>query len=148
MLTMGKSTGKKVAVGTLIAAGVGYLAGILTAPKSGKETRQDVHDAAVKAKRDAEVRLKALHSELNELIEKGKSHAETAKKSSKVEVEKALAAANVAREKVREVLSAIHEGESEDQDLNKAIDEVTKATSHLKKFMSKQASTKSAKKTK
>ena len=47
-------TGRKLAVGTLIGAGIGYLAGILTAPKSGRETRQDIKDATLKAKTEAE----------------------------------------------------------------------------------------------
>lgn len=40
----------KFAVGALVAAAAGFVAGILTAPKSGKETREDLKYAALKAK--------------------------------------------------------------------------------------------------
>jgi len=46
---MSKDTGKKVALGALIAASVGYVAGVLTAPKSGKETRQDIKNTGRKS---------------------------------------------------------------------------------------------------
>ena len=39
-------TFKKFALGALFAAAIGYIAGILTAPKSGKETREDLKNAA------------------------------------------------------------------------------------------------------
>jgi len=45
----------KLAIGALIGAGAGFVAGILTAPKSGKETRADIKSKAsdVKAKAKA-----------------------------------------------------------------------------------------------
>lgn len=47
----------KFAIGALLGAAAGFVAGILTAPKSGKETREDLKDTAVKVKDD--VTLKA-----------------------------------------------------------------------------------------
>ena len=46
------STGKKVAVGAVVAAAAGFVAGILTAPKSGKETREEVVDKVESTKDD------------------------------------------------------------------------------------------------
>lgn len=40
----------KLAVGAIIGAATGVVAGILTAPKSGKETREDIKDKATEAK--------------------------------------------------------------------------------------------------
>lgn len=40
----------KFALGAVIAALTGFAAGLLTAPKSGKETREDIKDAALKTK--------------------------------------------------------------------------------------------------
>jgi gas vesicle protein len=40
----------KIALGAVFATVAGFVAGVLTAPKSGKETRADIKDAAVKAK--------------------------------------------------------------------------------------------------
>ena len=54
----------KIALGALIGAAAGFVAGILTAPKSGKETREDIKNVANDAKDKAvkkagEVRRKA-----------------------------------------------------------------------------------------
>jgi gas vesicle protein len=66
---------KKFAIGTVVAAAAGYIAGILTAPKSGKETREDLKDTAVRTYSAAEKQLKALHTELNQLLDQGRSKA-------------------------------------------------------------------------
>ncbi len=129
----------KVAVGTAIAAGLGYVAGIVTAPKSGKETRKDIHDKALQAKKDSEKRLKELNAELNTLITNAKAKAKSAETTTKSELHKALDKAVTSKEKAREILSALHEGESEDKDLQKAIKDVHKAIDHLKKYLDKSA---------
>jgi gas vesicle protein len=134
---MGKST--KFAVGTAIAAGIGYVAGVLTAPKSGKETRKDIHDTAVKAKTESEKKLKELNAELSKLIATTKSKAKGAQAGAKTELHKALDKAVGAKEKAREVISAFHEGESEDKDLQKAVTDVNKAIEHLKTYLDKHA---------
>ncbi|GAC1392052.1 MAG: hypothetical protein NVSMB46_06740 [Candidatus Saccharimonadales bacterium] len=133
---MGKRE-RSFALGTVVAAGVGYLAGILTAPKSGKETRKDIQTAAVKAKHEAEKQLKNLHSELNDLINVGSKKAKQATDAAKSGFNDALTDARTAKEKAREILSALHEGETEDKDLQKAIDDVKKAMQHLKTYVDK-----------
>lgn len=133
------SKGSKFAVGTAIAAGIGYVAGVLTAPKSGKETRKDIHDKAVKAKTETEKKLKELNTELNSLINTAKARAKGAKAGAKTELHKALDKAVGAKEKAREVISAFHEGESEDKDLQKAVTDVNKAIDHLKTYLDKNA---------
>ena len=132
-------TKKDVAVGALVAGVAGYLAGILTAPKSGKETRQDIKNAAAKAKKEAERRLKDANAELNELIRKAGELAEQTKGKASAEFEKIRAQAVEVRQKTREVLSAIHEGEADDDDLQNAVDEVNKATEHLQKYFDKKS---------
>jgi gas vesicle protein len=128
---------RNVAVGTLIAAGIGYAAGVLTAPKSGRETRKDLQRAAVKAKKEAERTLKNLHFELADMIETGKKKAAKTKAGAKIELEEALAKAQNAKKKVGEILSAIHEGEADDRDLQKAIKDVNKAIDHLGNYLEK-----------
>lgn len=134
---MKKGEAKRLAIGTAIAGVAGYLAGILTAPKSGKETRQDVKSAAIKAKTKAEKELKKLHSDLSNLLDKAKKNALSAKNVANKDFNKAVEVAAKAKEKVREVLSTIHEGGSDDKDLQKAIDEATAAIDHLKTFVKK-----------
>lgn len=134
--------GRKVAVGAVIAAAAGYVAGILTAPKSGKETRKDLQNVAVKAKTEGEKKLKVLHSELGDLIEEGKKKSKDLASTAKGEFNEALAKAQRAKDKAREVLSALHEGDSEDQDLKKAINNSKKAIDNLKAYLKKELKTK------
>lgn len=135
---MGKRN-RNVALGTLLIGLAGYAAGLLTAPKSGKETRKDLQKKAAKAKSDAEKKLKSLHSELNELIIDGRAKVGNVKTKTKLELTDALDKAQLAREKVREILSAVHEGDADDRDLQKAVKEVNKAIEHLKKYVGKDA---------
>lgn len=128
---------KKFAIGAILATFAGYVAGILTAPKSGKETRQDIKEATVQARTQAERKLKELHSELDTLIEKGKSTLTTLKDKAQEELRDVLGQAQTAKEKARTVLSVMHEGKAEDKDLQKAIEEVGKAIEHLKTYVKK-----------
>ena len=127
-----------IAAGAVVLAGAAYLAGILTAPKSGKETRKDIQRAALKAKTETEKKLKTLHSELGNLIDDGKHRARDASDTAKAGYADALARAQFAKEKARQLLSTLHEGDATDEDLKKAINEVTKAIDHLKTFLSKE----------
>lgn len=128
---------RNVAVGTLIAAGIGYAAGVLTAPKSGRETRKDIQRTAITAKKEAEKKLKQLHLELTELIATGKTQAGKLKKSASEDFDVALDNAVRAKQKVGDILSAIHEGDAEDQDLKRAVKDVNKAIEHLRVFIEK-----------
>ncbi len=143
---MGKNNkSSKFAIGAAVAAAAGFVAGILTAPKSGKDTRDDIQQIAGKARTEAEHRLKALHSELSGLIDQGKSGATGAKDDVKKQLSTILSGAQKAKDKAREMLSAVHEGDAEDKDLDKAIDDVNAAIGHLKKFLSGDAKTPKAK---
>lgn len=133
---------RNVAMGTLIAAGIGYAAGVLTAPKSGRETRRDLQRAAIKAKKEAEKNLKDLHLELNSLIETSMQHGKKLTAAKKQELDRALEKAQQAKKKVGEILSAIHEGESEDKDLQGAVKDVNAAIEHLRKYAEKEQKTK------
>ncbi|MBA3758756.1 YtxH domain-containing protein [Candidatus Saccharibacteria bacterium] len=128
---------RSVAVGTLIAAGIGYAAGVLTAPKSGRETRKGIQKTATKAKKDAEKNLKNLHGELTDLIDTSKKRATKIKTGTVTEFNDALAKAQKAKQKVGELLSALHEGDTEDRDLKQAVKDVNQAIDHLRIFLEK-----------
>lgn len=130
-------TAKRFAVGTLLAAAAGYVAGILTAPKSGKETRQDIKETVERTYTAAEKELKKLHTELAEALDEAKKKVTELKGTAQANMEKAIDAAMIAKEKARELLSAVHEGDAEDKDLKKAVDEAGKAVKHLKTFLKK-----------
>jgi gas vesicle protein len=133
---MGKKE-RNLAVGALAGAGIGYLAGILTAKKSGKETRQDIADATIKAKKQAEKTIKSLHTNLVQMLKEGEEILKSTKAGTKDGFVTALENAKKARDDTREVLSAIHEGDADDKDLKKAISEANKAIESLKAFLTK-----------
>jgi gas vesicle protein len=133
---MNKSA-KKFAVGTMIAAAAGYLAGILTAPKSGKETREDIKNAAEHSVTEAERQLKRLHTELNTVISEATSRYEELSGKARTELKKVMDSSTDVKEKARDILSAVHEGHADDKDLKKAIAEAEKAVDYLKRYLAK-----------
>ena len=128
---------KRFAVGAVVAAAAGYVAGILTAPKSGKETREDIKETAVRTYTAAEKELKVLHTELSKLVGEAGKKAGELKGGAQKNLDKAVDMAKVAKEKARELLSAIHEGDADDKDLGQAVKEAKKAAEHLKSYLSK-----------
>ena len=137
--TMSKNSNatRNLALGAIVAGAAGYLAGLLTAPRSGKESRKILQEKAVKAKHEAEVHLKKLHTELDKLIKQGKEQSKNFSAAGKKDWAKAVEVAIAAKDKVRVVLSAIHEGDADDKDLEKAIKQADEAVEHLKKYLSK-----------
>ena len=134
-----KDSTKRFALGTVVAGAAGYIAGLLTAPQSGKETRKDIKDTAVRGMREAERQLKRLHTELNDVLAEASERGDRLSGKAKEELENAVAATRLAKEKTREVLSAVHEGRAEDKELEKAIKDAKKAVEHLKVYVKKRA---------
>ena len=132
-----KDSTKKFALGTVVAAAAGFLAGILTAPQSGKETRQDIKDTTVKGMREAERQLKRLHTELNDVLTEATEKANKLTGQARDELDVATDKARKAKEAAREILSALHEGKAEDKELQKSIGEAKEAIDHLKNFLKK-----------
>lgn len=134
---MSKDTAKKFALGAVFAAIAGYIAGILTAPKSGKETREDIKNKANETYASAEKELKKLHTELGELIDKATDKLSFAKGKASDNLGEAVEKGKKAKQKAREILSSLHEGDAEDKDLKRAIDDATKAIEHLRDYLTK-----------
>ncbi len=128
---------KKLAIGVVIAAGIGYAAGLLTAPRSGKETREELGKAARKTKREIEAKIKTLNGEVGDLIKAGNQRLKSLTGAAKRELQQALKKAQAAHAKAREVLSALHEGEADDEDLDSAVKDLKTAVSNLKKYTKK-----------
>ncbi len=131
-------TAKRLALGTIFAAIAGYVTGILTAPKSGKETRQDIKTAAEQGMAEAEKQLKKLHTQMNDLLSEAKTKLTSLKGTAQKDLQGAIDKVTVAKEKARDLLSALHEGGAEDKDLKKAIKEANSAIDHLKSYLSRQ----------
>lgn len=128
---------KKFAAGALVGALAGAIAGLLFAPKSGKETREDIKDAAVHTKAQAEKQLKKLYDELQDLLLAAKDKGGKAKNWGGEEAAQALSAAKEASTKVKTLLSSIRTGDTNDHDLEMAIAEAKKAKKHLASFLKK-----------
>jgi gas vesicle protein len=132
-----KNTVRNFAIGAAISAVAGYLAGILTAPKSGKDTRTDIRNKAEAGYAAAEKELKKLHTDLTDAINEVTDRLTALKGKGDKEVDAALKKAQEAKQKAREVLSTVHEGEAQDEDLRKAIKDATDAIAHLRVFLKK-----------
>lgn len=133
---MGKKIGK-FAIGAVFAAVFGYLAGILTAPKSGKETRKDIHDAATKARDEAEEKFRQMQVEIDDLLEKAKHQFVDKKGDAQVVLAKAVEQATIARAKATEMIDALHAGHADDKHLEKAVQDVMDAMKNLKIYLAK-----------
>ena len=72
---MAKVSFKKFAVATGLAAIGGYIAGLLTAPKSGRETRSDLETSARLGIAKSEEQLDKIVNELNEELTNVKNRA-------------------------------------------------------------------------
>jgi gas vesicle protein len=134
---MAKSSSSKWAIGAAVAGIAGFVAGILTAPKSGKETREDIKNVALKAKSDAEKNLKAMHSELNKTLGEVKAKGEVLTGKAKDEYDMIVEKAKTAKEKVRDVLSSLHDGDADDPDLKKALKDAKDSLKNLEQFIKK-----------
>lgn len=129
--------GAIVVAGAILAAGAGYLAGILTAPKSGKETRQDLASGASDAKAKANKQLNKLQNDLNDLIKKADEQKEKVTSKASKEYTEALEQAKIARGKARLLISAVKNDDVEDPHLQAVMSEVKLAKDNLAKFLKK-----------
>ena len=128
-------TGRKLAIGAAIAGAVGYVSGILTAPKSGKETREDIADKAEDIKEDAEEQLQTAHDELSELLKTAKNKSVALGSKARVEFNEAVVRAKDAQNKAGHILKAVRAGEADDPALNKAIKQAKQAKKNLSKYL-------------
>ena len=128
---------KALAIGSGIAAAAGYLAGVLTAPKSGKATRGDIKQAADKGRAETERELKKLHTELDKAIKEAKIGSGKLGVKTQKELGGLVERAKDTKEKAREVISALHEGDAADKDLKRAIKDARAAIDHLRDYLKK-----------
>jgi len=126
-----KNVGRKIVAGTIFALVAGYVVGILTAPKSGKETRQDIKNASDIAMCEAEAKLKDFYAELSKVLDQATDKAKIATGKGREKLDDLMADAREAQIKVKEVLSAIRHGDAEDPDLRSAIKQASQAKKDL-----------------
>ncbi len=127
----------KIAISALIAGVIGYGVGILTAPKSGKETRGDVKVAAQNYSKKAEQRLENYHNELTQLLAEAKIAGLNYRGKARIELDKLLAVAVEARHRVSLAINALQNGDKIDIDIDDAITEADESIKKLKNFAEK-----------
>lgn len=130
-----KKTVKTAAVAGLLGVGVGLTVGYLTAPKSGKETRADIANKSREIKDDLVERYEALHESIAEAIEAGMAEVSKLSGSSKKALEDLIEQAKDAEYKAVNVYRAVKSGESDDKNLDRALNHATKAKNDLKKYL-------------
>jgi gas vesicle protein len=134
---MGQEKNKGLAVGAAIGAVVGVVTGILFAPKSGKETRQDIKDTAAKVAARLQEEAKKLHVELNELIEVAEEKAKAAGKSVSAKTTELISQAKHTRDSLLTLAKSVKAGEAEDKDLDKAIQKAKQSKEALAAYLKK-----------
>lgn len=129
------NTVKKIAIGTAIASVAGYIAGVLTAPKSGKDTRSDIAGKAGDIKQSSIDQLQDLSDNMHQMLKTAKAKTSGMSASARAEFNEAVIRAKDAQNKTVHVLKAVKAGESSDADLNKAIKQTDQALKNLKKYL-------------
>ncbi len=121
---------KKFGIGIIIGAIAGVLAGFLTAPKSGKETREDLKKKANEVKGSAERRLKDAYKELGSLSDDAKKKAKQLGGKAKDEMDDLAKKADDLKEKVKSAITSIKSGDDDNDDAT--IDQLLKDLSAIK----------------
>ncbi len=134
-----KNSTKRFAFSAVVVAAGGFVAGLLTAPQSGKQTRKDIKDGTARTVHEAERQLKRLHTEMNDVISEGLESADRLSGKAKQDLEAALKVTGSAKNKARDILSAVHDGRADDKELEKAIGDAKESITHLKAFLKKRS---------
>ncbi len=122
--------GKKFGLGIIIGAVAGVVTGLLTAPKSGKETREDIKNKAGEIKGSAERKLKEAHKELGKLSDEAKAKAKELQGKAKEEAEELGKKADELKERVKAAITSIKSGDDDNDDAT--IDQLLKDLAALK----------------
>lgn len=122
--------GKKFGLGIVIGAVAGAVAALLTAPKSGKETREDLKKKADEVRGSAERKLKDAHKELNKLADEAKVKAKDLKGKAKDEMDGYGKKAEELRERVKGAITSIKSGDDDNDEAT--VDQLLKDLNALK----------------
>lgn len=133
---------KKFGLGIVVGAIAGVIAGFLTAPKSGKETREDIKKKAGEVKGTAERKLKDAHKELGKISDEAKSKAKNMQGKAKDELDDLTKKADELRDRVKTAITSIKSGDDDNddatidqllKDLNALKDKITKKVKNIAK---------------
>jgi gas vesicle protein len=126
---------KNIAKVATIGAGIGYLAGLLTAKQSGKETREDIVNTSKKVIDTAETKGDALYKELVELIKQVESKVSSSKKTVASGLATATATAKKTQARASDILKAVKSGKATDKDLADSVKNTKAAIKSLRNYL-------------
>ncbi|HUC95380.1 MAG TPA: YtxH domain-containing protein [Candidatus Saccharimonadia bacterium] len=126
---------KNIFISILTGLGIGYLAGILTAKQSGKQTRGDIKDYTEKSIDSSEEKIGKLYSDLSEIIKTAEDKIKKGGLSLKGNLSKATDRARLTKIQVKEILSALRKGQTNNKDLQKTMASAKTAIKNLKTYL-------------
>ncbi len=86
---------------------------------------------------ETEKELKELHKDLTNALEKATAEAKKFKGQGQEKLNELIKDAKVAQKKVKDVLSAIRQGDAEDPELKAAVQQASEAKKHLTNYFKK-----------
>jgi gas vesicle protein len=134
---MAKGNARKFAITTAIAATAGYVVGVLTAPKSGKETRDDIKLTVDNGVSEVEKQLTHAHDELKKVMDQVTAAPGKLNSKAKAEFDEVVGKASDAKNKSQEVLKAVRNGSSNEKELQVALNQAKAALKNLRKYLGK-----------
>lgn len=133
------SKGKRLGLGIVLGAIGGVITGLLTAPKSGKETIQDLKDKAVEVKGSAERKLKEAHKELDKVSKDAKDKAKNLQGKAKEEMDELGKKADDLKDKAKNAITSIKSGDDDSDDAT--VDQLLKDLVAIKDKIAHKAKT-------
>lgn len=103
--------------GTILGAAIGALAGLLLAPKSGKETREDIKGKVKNTYADVSERLEGMTREMNDRVETLKVAAKELKGEAREESQELIRRAEVLKQDLRISASNLAETGAQTKDV-------------------------------
>lgn len=122
--------GGKFALGALIGAAVGAVAALLTAPKSGEETRKEIKDKATEVSHETMRQLRKVEGELNKRISDAKRMASKYEGQARAEVDALIARAEKMKDQATKMVEDVKRDAKEQvdekfmADVRKVIDDL------------------------
>ncbi len=126
---------KKVGLALLVGVAAGYALGILTAPKSGKETRNDIKETGSKAYKAAEIKLKGSYEDLSAVIARATEQTKKFSLKSREQLDSLLASAHDAQGRVMQLIASVRSGDATKELLEDTIVAAEVAKDKLQDFI-------------
>ena len=119
----------------ILSSSLGYLAGLLSAKQSGKQTRKNMSNASKEIQAKTEATVNNLYQELTEIIKKAEIKIDNSKLSIRNNLYRSAMRAKKAKVQANEILTAIKNGKASDKDLQKSVESTKSAIKELKNYL-------------